>query len=99
MVGAAAGFAREGQSSMLWDQIQTNRSVNHGTAQNLPRVMTEHRRRLTGGVALWLGILVLATGCRLVQTAMNAPETTVRAVAPGKKPKHGVDPIEIQQTL
>src|ERR1022692_4793044 len=41
---------------------------------------------------LCLLLLTLATGCRLVQTATNMPGQAVRAVTPGNKGKHSVDP-------
>ncbi len=43
--------------------------------------------------------LLAGTGCRLVQTALQAPSQTVRAVTPGKKDKNAIDPVELQQTL
>ena len=50
-------------------------------------------------LALSLLLLTLATGCRLVQTATNMPGQAVRAVTPGNKGKHSVDPVEVQQTV
>ena len=44
-------------------------------------------------------LLTLGAGCRLMQTAVDAPGQTVRAVTPGKKNKHTADPVEVQQTL
>jgi hypothetical protein len=44
-------------------------------------------------------LLTLGTGCRLVQTAVDAPGETVRAITPGKKDKHVVNPVEVQTTL
>ena len=38
-------------------------------------------------------------GCRMVQTAVDVPTQTVRAITPGKKDKHAVDPVEVQQAL
>jgi hypothetical protein len=49
--------------------------------------------------ALGLLLLVLSAGCRLVQTAVDVPNQTVRAFTPGKKDKHPVDPVEVQQAL
>ena len=48
---------------------------------------------------LSLLLLTLGTGCRLVQSAVDMPGQTVRAVTPGKKDKHTVDPVEVQQML
>jgi hypothetical protein len=44
-------------------------------------------------------LLALATGCRLVQSAVDVPGQAVRAVTPGKKAKQPADPVEVQQTL
>ena len=46
-----------------------------------------------------LSLLALGTGCHVLQTAVNAPGQTVRAITPGRKGAHRVDPIEVQQTL
>src|ERR1041384_2410149 len=48
---------------------------------------------------LCLLLLTLGTGCRVVQTAVDVPSQTVRAITPGKKDQHTVDPVEVQQTL
>jgi hypothetical protein len=50
-------------------------------------------------VTLSLLLVTLATGCRLVQTATDMPGQAVRAVTPGNKGKHSVDPVEVQQTV
>ncbi len=50
-------------------------------------------------LCLTLLLLTLATGCRVVQTATDVPGQAVRAVTPGWKDKHTVDPVEVQQTL
>jgi hypothetical protein len=50
-------------------------------------------------VSLSLLLLTLETGCRFVRTATDLPGQTVRAVTPGKKDKHAVDPVDVQQTL
>ena len=50
-------------------------------------------------LAVGLLLLTLGTGCRLVQTATNMPGKAVRAVTPGNKGKHSVDPVEVQQTV
>ena len=44
-------------------------------------------------------LLTLVTGCRLVRTAVNVPGQTVRAVTPGNKDAHAVDPVDVQQKL
>ncbi len=43
--------------------------------------------------------LLTGSGCRVLQTAVDAPGATVRAIAPGKKTGPTVDPVEVQQTL
>ena len=48
---------------------------------------------------LCLLLVTLGAGCRLVQTAVDVPSQTVRAVTPGKKDKTDVDPVEVQQQL
>ena len=48
---------------------------------------------------LCLLLVTLGAGCRLVQTAVEVPGETVRAVTPGKKDKTAVDPVEVQQQL
>jgi hypothetical protein len=60
-----------------------------------PRPATRHWPLFT----LSLLLLTLATGCRLVRTAVNVPGQTVRAVTPGKKDAHLVDPVDMQQKL
>src|ERR1035438_81560 len=50
-------------------------------------------------ITLSLLLLTLGAGCRLVQKAVDVPGQTVRAVTPGKKGEHPVDPVEVQQTL
>ena len=58
------------------------------------------RTTLVGGLLFLVLALALAlTGCRIVQTAVDAPGQTVRAVAPGRKDKGAIDPVEVQQTL
>jgi hypothetical protein len=52
------------------------------------------------GVAAALFLLAAAgTGCRLIQTAADAPGQAVRAVTPGAKKPAGTDPVEIQALL
>ncbi len=48
---------------------------------------------------LCLPVLFLGTGCRMVQTAVEVPGRTVRAVAPGERDRNAVDPVEVQQRL
>jgi hypothetical protein len=50
---------------------------------------------------LAFGLLLagLNSGCRLVQSAVDVPGQTVRAVTPDKKDKRAVDPVAVQQTL
>ena len=50
---------------------------------------------------LTLGLLLLSlgTGCRLIRGVVDVPGQTVRAVTPGKKDVHTVDPVEVQQSL
>src|ERR1035441_8332758 len=50
-------------------------------------------------ITLCLLLVTLGTGCHLVQKAVDMPGQTVRAVTPGKKGKHSVDPVEVQQTV
>ena len=50
-------------------------------------------------LCLSLLLLPLGTGCRVVQTAVEAPGQTVRAVTPGKKGKNAIDRLGLQQTL
>ena len=38
-------------------------------------------------------------GCRMVQTAVDVPTQTVRAITPGKKDNNAPDPVETQQNL
>jgi len=59
-------------------------------------------RRMAGGhwpLFLTLLLLTLGAGCRLLQTVVDVPGQTVRAVTPGKNDKHPVDPVEVQQNL
>lgn len=51
--------------------------------------------------SLWLSLLLvgLGSGCRVVQTAVDVPGQTVRAVTPGQKDNNAIDPVEVQQTL
>jgi hypothetical protein len=60
-----------------------------------------HWSLITGHLPLCLVflLLTLGTGCRLLQKAANAPGQAVHAVTPGKKDKHPVDPVEVQQKL
>ncbi len=44
-------------------------------------------------------ILLLLTGCGVVETAVDLPGHTIRAVSPGKKEVLQVDPLEMQETL
>ena len=44
-------------------------------------------------------LLTLGTGCRLVQTAVNAPGQAVRTVTPGFQNKDAVDPVDVQERL
>lgn len=62
---------------------------------------TDYRSRVTGHLPFCLCLLLLAlgTGCRALQTATDAPGQAIRAVTPGKKEKHTVDPVEVQQKL
>jgi len=64
-------------------------------------LITDHRSLITDHSPLLLGLLflTLVTGCHVVQTAVDVPGKTVRAVTPGQKDKHVVDPVEVQQTL
>lgn len=67
----------------------------------LPRT-TDHRSLATGHCALItfsLILLALGSGCRLLQTAVDVPGQTVRAMTPGKKGQPAADPVELQQTL
>lgn len=77
------------------DELRKVASVGH-----LPRV-TDYRSLVTGRLPFCLCILlaVLVAGCRVMQTAVDVPGQTVRAVTPGKKGKHALDPVEVQQTL
>ena len=63
--------------------------------------MIQPRLPITGLSSLLLSVLLaaLSVGCRLVQRATDVPEQAVRAITPGKKDKHPVDPVEVQQTL
>ena len=65
------------------------------TASRLRSLITDHWSLIT----LSLLLLTLVTGCRLVQTAVNVPGQTVRAVTPGNKDAHAVDPVDVQQKL
>jgi len=58
-------------------------------------LITDHRS-LTTLSLLWL---TLGAGCHLVQRAVDVPGQTVRAVTPGKKGEHTVDPVDVQQKL
>jgi len=44
-------------------------------------------------------LLTLCSGCRLFKTAAEAPGQTVRAITPGKKNQHTLDPVEVQQRV
>lgn len=41
----------------------------------------------------------LGAGCRVMQSAVDVPGQTVRAVTPGKKEKPAADPVEMQRIL
>ena len=56
-------------------------------------------RSCVSRLVLVLLLLILATGCRVAQTATNMPGKAVRTVIPGKNQKHVVDPVEVQQAL
>lgn len=45
------------------------------------------------------GLLLAASGCRVVQTAAEVPAQAVRTVTPIKKEEPAVDPVEIQVNL
>src|SRR3954470_21035598 len=45
-----------------------------------------------------LAFLLLA-GCGIVETAVDLPGNTIRAVTPGKAEPPSIDPAEIQETL
>ena len=65
-------------------------------------LLTVYCSLLLAPCSLLLALLLLnlgTGGCRLVQTAVDAPGQTIRAVTPGKKEKHPVDPVAVQQTL
>ena len=49
--------------------------------------------------ALSLLFTGLGTGCRVVQTAVEIPGQTVRAVSGGGKEKPPADPVTVQQML
>src|ERR1017187_6429502 len=71
-------------------------SCRHSPTASRPRsLITDHWSLIT----LSLLLLTLVTGCRLVQTAVNVPGQTVRAVTPGNKDAHAVDPVDVQQKL
>jgi hypothetical protein len=59
-------------------------------------LITDHWSLVTLSLLL---LTLLGTGCHLVQTATNMPGKAVRAVTPGNKDKHNVDPVEVQQTV
>lgn len=71
------------------------------TIGNRQAARAQDRRLITCHPLLWLSLLLvgLGTGCRVVQTAVDAPGRTVRAVTPGRKDKGAADPVEVQQTL
>jgi len=48
---------------------------------------------------LSLVLMGLGAGCGTLQTAVDVPGQTIRAITPGKKGKPPIDPVEIQQTL
>src|SRR5439155_2443009 len=48
---------------------------------------------------LTLLILLLATGCRVVQTTAGLPGKAVQTVTHGRKDQPAVDPVEVQQIL
>lgn len=60
-----------------------------------------HSPLATGHWSLFLTLLLLTlgAGCRLMQTAVNVPGQTVRAITPGKQDKYIADPVEVQQQL
>lgn len=45
------------------------------------------------------GLAVFITGCRVVQSSVDLPAQTVRAVTPGLRDKSLADPVEMQQQL
>src|ERR1035441_7956830 len=72
--------------------------VRCSPSPSVPRprsLVTDHWPLIT----LTLLLLPLATGCHLVQKAVDMPGQTVRAVTPGNQGKHSVDAVEVQQTL
>jgi len=66
-----------------------------------PKPATRLWTKIARSWPLMLGVLLLppGTGCRLLQKAVDMPGQTVRAVTPGKKDQHVVDPVEVQQSL
>lgn len=44
-------------------------------------------------------LLTLGAGCRILQTAVDVPGQTIRAVTPGQKGKGAVDSVDVQQKL
>ena len=56
-------------------------------------------RRTVTGMCLIVLVAVLSGGCRAVQTTVDLPARTVRAVTPGKSDTPVVDPVEVQQAV
>src|SRR5947208_1892722 len=68
---------------------------SHASTLGTPSRSRSHAPRF----ALSLLLATLSAGCRLVQTAVDVPTQTVRAVTPGMKPQKTVDVVEMEQTL
>jgi len=64
-------------------------------------LVTDYWSDFTRHLPLCLSLLLamLGAGCRMVQTAVDAPGQAVRAVTPGGKNKHAMDPVDVQQNL
>jgi hypothetical protein len=87
-----------------WKKVGPGNTFTFRTVVALFRVTGCRLHRQAGSlpplvIAMLLLLAVLVAGCRVVQTATNVPGQAVRAVTPGKKEKHTLDPVEVQQML
>lgn len=71
--------------------------MNSRFATNQPSRLTGYRV-LTSVLGL-LSLLLLASGCRMVQGVADAPGQAMRVVMPGQNGQPAAEPVEVQQVL
>ena len=91
-------------SGLRWPLITDHWSPITCPSPLAPRassLITDHWPMATRHLPLYLSLLLLTlgTGCRLVQTAVNVPGQTVRAVTTGKTGQNTTDVVDVQEKL